>query len=194
MLRAAVDSGGSPDAVLATVSEANRAIFAHSEAARHKEPGSNARWYGMGTTADVALFERNRAHLVHVGDGSIYRFREGHLEAQTTPHTLLNEYRGEVTDEQLAGVPTNVISRALGMRADLEIDRRQVDTLQGDIWLLCSDGLTALVPDDAIQAILHVGGSAAAIRTALTDAVVAAQRASGKDEGGVAFVVHVVSG
>jgi serine/threonine protein phosphatase PrpC len=194
-IRAAFDSGAASDVVIAAVGDANRAILARSEAAQRREAGSDIRWYGMGTTAEVAVFVHGRAHLAHVGDGCIYRFRQGRLEPRTLAHTLVNEYRRarpDMSETELAEVPKNIIVRALGMRAELEVDRDEVETLPGDVWLLCSDGLTALVSDEAIASILVRGGAPGVITTALIDAALAVRCAPGEHKDNIAVIVHVV--
>lgn len=149
----------------------------------------------MGTTAEVVLFSSGRAHLAHVGDGCIYRFHRGKLEPHTSAHSLVNEYRRarpDASEAELARVPKNVIVRALGMREDIEIDRKDVDTLAGDVWLLCSDGLTALLSDEAIESILRRGGASSEIATALLDAARATRCAPGSHKDNITVVVHVV--
>jgi protein phosphatase len=196
-IRTAFDSGAPSDVVIAAIGEANRAIRARSEAAQRREPGSDSRWYGMGTTAEVAVFVRGRAHLAHVGDGCIYRFRQGRLEPQTLAHTLRNDYRRarpDMSETELAEIPDNVIVRALGMRAELAIDRDEVETLPGDVWLLCSDGLTALLSDEAIGSILLRGGAPSAICTALIDAALAVRCTPGHHKDNITVIVHVVDG
>lgn len=194
-IRTAFDSGAAPDVVIASLCEANRAILARSEAAQRRKTGSDIRWHGMGTTAEVVLFAAGRAHLAHVGDGCIYRLRRGRLERRTIAHTLCNEYRQtrpEVSEAELADVPKNIIMRALGMRADVEIDREEVDTLPGEVWLLCSDGLTALVSDETIGSILLRGGAPGAISSALIEAALAARCPPGEHKDNITVVVHVV--
>jgi len=196
-LRTAFEDGAPPDVVLAAVSDANMAILRRSDAAQRREPGSDIRWHGMGSTAEVALFVPGHAHLAHVGDGCIYRFRRGRLTARTTAHTLANDYRRmrpEVTATELAAVPKSVIVRALGMRADLEIDRSDVDTLAGDIWLLCSDGLTALVSDEAIATIMTGARCASDITRALIDASLSTRCEPGEHKDNITVVVHIVDG
>jgi serine/threonine protein phosphatase PrpC len=194
-IRAAFDSGAAPDDVIATVGEANRAILARSEAARRREAGTDIAWNGMGTTAEVAVFIHGRVCLAHVGDGYIYRFRQGRLELRTLPHTLVNEYRRarpDMSEAELAEVPKNIIVRALGMRAELEIDRDEVETLPGDVWLLCSDGLTALLSEEAIGSVLLRGGAPGAIAAALIDAALAVRCAPGEYKDNITVIVHIV--
>ncbi len=197
VLGAAFDSGAPPALVLASVLDAHRAILSRSEAAQRGEPGADVRWHGMGTTAEVALFVERRAHLAHVGDGGIYRLRQGRLDRLTSPHTLVNELRRtrpELGEEELAELPKNVLVRALGLAANVEIDRHDVDTLPGDVWLLCSDGLTKLVPEDEIAGILRRGGAADVVSAALLSAALGAPSPPGEHKDNVTVVVHVVAG
>jgi serine/threonine protein phosphatase PrpC len=136
---------------------ANRAIFARSNAARNREPLSDVRWYGMGTTADVVLLDGHIAHIAHVGDSRVYRWRAGQLEQLTEDHSLENDYRRarpEVSQAELDEIPKNVITRALGMRADVVVDAFVVPIGPGDVFLLCTDGLTNVVSDKAISTVL----------------------------------------
>jgi protein phosphatase len=146
----------------------------------------------MGATIDAALFVAGRAHLAHVGDGCIYRCRQGVLERLTTAHTLANEHRRakpDITEAELAGLPKHVLVRALGMGPEVEVDRSEADTQPGDIWLLCTDALTARLSDEAIGVILARAGSASALTRAVLDAGSAASRELADD---LTVVTHVV--
>jgi serine/threonine protein phosphatase PrpC len=129
------------DRLVRAIKSANRAIF--DEAARDETKR------GMGTTIIAALFSprKQRAFLAHVGDSRIYRYRAGVLEQLTQDHTL----------GALLGVPGRrgaQLTRALGIAPDVEVDLL-VDTPEaGDLYLLCSDGLSKMVPNEEIQAML----------------------------------------
>ncbi|MBI4819636.1 MAG: serine/threonine-protein phosphatase [Deltaproteobacteria bacterium] len=196
LLRAAFESGAEPEDVMATLQDAHRDILGRSAAAQRRKPGSDPRWHGMGTTAEVAVFTPGRVHLGHVGDGGIYRFRSGRLEPMTVAHTLLNEVRRlrpGASEADLARIPAKVIVRALGMQADLEVDRRDVDALAGDVWLLCSDGLTSIVSDEEISATLSGGGSAAHLaRTLMVTARKVRRPWEPRDN--ITLIVHAVRG
>lgn len=111
---------------------------------------------GMGTTV-VAVWlepEASRLHFAHVGDSRLYRLRKGRLEALTEDHSLLNEYlrRGELTAAQARHFPyKNIIVRALGLSPGVQIDVESTEPEVGDVYLLCSDGLTDLVDDAKIR-------------------------------------------
>lgn len=107
---------------------------------------------GMGTTVVACLFSarRGRMYVAHVGDSRAYRIRSGKIEQVTRDHSLVNDYidaMPHMTEEQRSELPKNVITRALGMQDPVAVDIGQFDALSGDIFLLCSDGLSGLVDD-----------------------------------------------
>ena len=130
----------------------------------------------MGATIDAAFFASGRAHLAHVGDGSIFRFRHGSLETLTTPHTLANEYRRKpgFTEADVAKLPANVILRALGMQSEVGTDRSEFETSHGDVWLICSGSLTSCASNDQIRSTLERRGSSQMIARDLLEAANAA--------------------
>ena len=114
---------------------------------------------GMGTTATVALVDEREEMLTiaHVGDSRAYRYRAGRFEQLTTDHSLVGELvrAGRLTEAEAAVHPhRSVITRALGTDAEVEVDTRVVDVGSGDLVLLCSDGLSAMVRDEEIVRIL----------------------------------------
>jgi PPM family protein phosphatase len=139
------------EAVLA----ANRTVHARSAA--------DPRLSGMGTTLVAAAFpERGPVAVAHVGDSRAYLFREGRLVRLTEDHTLLSEFIREAspTEEEIAAYPhKHVVVRALGMRDAVEVDVALVDVREGDLLLLCCDGLCGMVPDDGMAAILREEGA-----------------------------------
>jgi protein phosphatase len=127
----------------------NRRIFDDAE--------KNARYRGMGTTVVALSVAGDHAQIAHVGDSRASRLRDGALELLTRDHSLINDYRRvkpELTEEELAEIPKNVITRALGMRGDLEVDVRTEELRAGDLYLLCTDGLHGLVEDGEIERLL----------------------------------------
>jgi serine/threonine protein phosphatase PrpC len=110
----------------------------------------NPKQRGMGTTI-VALFAvEDSVYLAHVGDSRIYRLRDGRLEQLTEDHSLLNDYikMKRLTAEEIANFPhKNVIVRALGMKDTVKVDTRLEQPRAGDVYLLCSDGLSGPVTD-----------------------------------------------
>jgi len=117
---------------------------------------------GMGSTVVVLFFgDDNKAYLGHLGDSRIYRYRDGVLDQLTDDHSLVNEQvrQGILTPEEAARIPyRNVISRAAGIRPDIEPDLRVEIVKKGDLFLLCSDGLTGPVHDAEIAEVLGAQG------------------------------------
>jgi len=124
-----------------------------------EEAAKDASLRGMGTTL-VALLLKDTgtlAYLVHAGDSRCYRFREHHLEQLTADHSFVEEQvrSGQLTPEEALRSPLrNVITRAIGSAEPTVPEITQVDLSPGDVYLLCSDGLTREVPDDKLRAIL----------------------------------------
>lgn len=117
----------------------------------------NAQYNGMGTTLAGIYAPDGEIHIGHVGDSRIYKFHDGTLSALTADHSWVNEQlqRNIITeDEARTHRWRNIITRALGNRADLEVDLKTVDCVPGDLFLICSDGLTGMIEDQHIQKIL----------------------------------------
>ena len=133
------------DAVRDAVDFANQEIHEQS----HERPECA----GMGTTMAVALFLDHKVVLAHVGDSRIYRLRGNELKQVTSDHSLVQEMidNGYLSEEE-AQVSTsrNLITRALGIANEVEIDICEENTEVGDIYLLCSDGLSDMVSDQDI--------------------------------------------
>ena len=106
----------------------------------------------MGTTIVAVHFaDDDGVYVAHVGDSRVYRFRDGKLEQLTEDHSLLNDYikMKRLTPEEIANFPhKNVIVRALGMKDTVKVDTR-FEPEAGDVYLLCSDGLSGMVTDAA---------------------------------------------
>jgi protein phosphatase len=139
---------------------------------------------GMGTTATVALVDEHTGTLTlaHVGDSRAYRYRAARLEQLTTDHSLVAELvrSGRLTEAEAAVHPhRSVITRALGTEADVEVDTRTLDVAPGDLVLLCSDGLSAMVRDDEIARVLEA--SAGDPHDAAESLIRAANAAGGDD-------------
>jgi PPM family protein phosphatase len=117
----------------------------------------NPSYRGMGTTLTAALVEGRRLHVAHVGDSRAYLLRSGTFAQLTDDHTfvqhLINE--GRITREEAASHPQrSVVTRAIGVSPDVEVDSMSLDLRTGDQILLCSDGLTGVVDDATIAAVL----------------------------------------
>ena len=116
--------------------------------------------YGMGTTVVGLLLSGYNAAVAHVGDSRAYRLRNGRLEQLTQDHTWVNEQvvAGFLSKEQARSHPLkNVVTRALGGESDVLVDVRELEILSGDIYLLCSDGLTGMLSDADINERLSSG-------------------------------------
>jgi PPM family protein phosphatase len=105
----------------------------------------------MGTTVVGLFFRKDAVYIAHVGDSRIYRIRDGEIEQMTEDHSLLNDYikMGKLTPEEIENFPhKNVIVRALGMKETVQVDVRAEKIRTGDVYLLCSDGLSGMISDD----------------------------------------------
>lgn len=113
----------------------------------------NASYQGMGTTLVTLLFYSNQVVVAHVGDSRAYRLRGGKMQQITSDHSLIQEMldRGLMTDEQAEDSSySHVVTRAIGADEFVAPDVQELELHAGDIFLLCSDGLTDLVDDEAI--------------------------------------------
>jgi protein phosphatase len=109
---------------------------------------------GMGTTVVSLLVKGRIAAIAHVGDSRAYRVRGGQLELLTQDHTWVNEQvvAGYLSEEQARSHPLkNVVTRALGGESEVVVDVREVEVQPGDLFLLCSDGLTTMLTDEEIR-------------------------------------------
>jgi protein phosphatase len=115
---------------------------------------SRGEWRGMGTTIVALVASGDRALIGHVGDSRAYLLRDGRLVRLTNDHSWVSEQvrLGLLTDEEAHKHPMrNIITRALGNREELEVDVTQEEFLPGDIYLLCSDGLSSMLSDEEIR-------------------------------------------
>ena len=138
----------------------------------------------MGTTLVAASFPKGGQHVLvgHVGDSRAYLWRRGALRQLTEDHSLLNDYlkTRALTPEEIEAFPhKNVIVRALGMKDIVEVDIRREPLEDGDILLLCSDGLSGMVPDPRIAEVIRA--NAGEIRHAAQALVDEANAAGGVD-------------
>jgi protein phosphatase len=152
---------------------AEDAVIAANEAI-HSRGQRNVRLSGMGTTLvgilaelpDSLDFER-RLWILNVGDSRCYRLRGGHMELRTQDHSLVEEQirMGRMTRAEAARSPLrNVITRALGTQLSVTPDVMEEEVEPGDLFLLCSDGLTRELADEKIAAILIAGGGSGELR------------------------------
>jgi serine/threonine protein phosphatase PrpC len=165
-----------PEPVLReTIEAANRKI--------HQLARADPSRAGMGTTITAAIVDARGEEVAigHVGDSRAYRLRGGRLERLTRDHSLVEEMRrkGQITDAQAEDHPQrSIITRALGPEPDVEVDLQTVPAVPGDVFLLCSDGLTTMVDDERIAAVLSAAGS---MREAVRQLVDEANAAGGRD-------------
>ena len=142
---------GSPEERLADrAQDANRKIYEISRSEHERA--------GMGTTLTAVYVDDADLAVAHVGDSRAYLFRHGELGRLTQDHTLVEELvrRGKLTEEQAAEHPQrSIITRALGVDPEVEVDTRTYAGRAGDVVLLCSDGLTSMISEDEIVSILN---------------------------------------
>ena len=140
------------EAIYDTVGEINATIY--------NAALNSAAFEGMATTLVIAWFLGTRLWIAHTGDSRLYRFRNGHLEQLTRDHSFSQELldAGMVTEEEARLLPAkNLVTRALGAAADIEPEIQDVDVQDGDLLLLCSDGLTEMVGTYEIAGLLSIG-------------------------------------
>lgn len=131
------------------VVKANQAIFQESEA--------NSSRHGMGTTVVTAVFERDFISIVHIGDSRLYRLRNDEFKLLTKDHSIVQELIdcGLYTEEEARVAPQrHLLTRALGVSAEVVVDVQEQYTLAGDIYLFCSDGLSDMLSNEEIAEII----------------------------------------
>jgi PPM family protein phosphatase len=157
------DESASPEAQLAEVARtANRKIYTLAQ-----EDSSRA---GMGTTLTAVMVHDGELAIGHVGDSRAYRFRDGGLERLTQDHSLVEELvrQGKIKPEEAATHPQrSIITRALGPEPEVDVETLTYSARPGDVYLLCSDGLTGMVEEGRMAEILREGGSLEAAGTKL---------------------------
>jgi protein phosphatase len=151
----------------------------------HERAQSDSRNAGMGTTLTAAYVDERRLVVVHVGDSRLYRLREGVLERLTRDHSLVEELvrQGRLTPEEAAEHPQrSIITRALGPESEVAVDSEVLRVQDEDLFLVCSDGLTAMLSDERIGDVLNGPDAAEGALQAKVDALVdAANEAGGRD-------------
>jgi protein phosphatase len=128
------------------VNRANSAVYERSKLV--------ADCNGMGTTLVVACFDGDQAHIANVGDSRLYLYRDSGLSQLTRDHSLVAEMvdKGFMSPEEARESPQkNIITRAIGLQSGVEVDLYEQGLRPGDLYLLCSDGLSDVVEEDAIQ-------------------------------------------
>jgi protein phosphatase len=167
-------NGPGVDRVVSLIQEANRRVYSRAV----EDPSAS----GMGTTMTVALVDAGGVVIGHVGDSRAYLVRDGTLEQLTDDHSLVNELikSGKLSAEEAETHPQrSVITRALGTDPDVDVDAFAIEAHDGDVFLLCSDGLTTMVADERILDVLehHRGDLDRAARTLVSEA----NRGGGED-------------
>ena len=141
-----------PERVLKeTIEGANRTVYSLA----NKDPNLS----GMGTTTTAAILDEGADEVAigHVGDSRAYRLRRGKLERLTRDHSLVEEMRrkGQLTEAQAEDHPQrSIITRSVGPEPEVEVDLQTVPAQAGDIFLLCSDGLTTMLDDEHVERLL----------------------------------------
>lgn len=133
------------DSLINLVCQANKAVLENSQNCPEN--------YGMGTTLIVAYPKGSKIHFGHVGDSRAYCVRNGEIFKITTDHSYIEELlrNGTINIEEAKVHPKkNLITRALGYEAELKVDYYVYDVQQGDLFLLCTDGLTNMVSEDTL--------------------------------------------
>ena len=173
--------------VVALIQEANRQVYD-----RAREDSEAA---GMGTTITVALFENGIVSIGHVGDSRAYLIRDRSVDQLTEDHSLVAELvrTGRLSPEEAESHPQrSVITRALGTDPDVDVDSFSVEAKPGDVFLICSDGLTAMVDDDTILDVIE--RDRGDLDGAAKELVNAANRNGGEDNITVVFFEVVEEG
>ena len=159
--------------VQAIIKEANRRIYDRARV--------DSQVSGMGTTVTAALLTDGRVVIGHVGDSRAYRIRDGRLEQLTEDHSLVADLMrsGRLTPEEAEGHPQrSVITRALGTDPDVDVDTLVIEAEAGDLFLLCSDGLSTMVSDAKVLETVERAGS---LDDAARNLVRAANSGGGED-------------
>jgi protein phosphatase len=165
---------GGEERIFDLIQEANRRVYDRSST----DPTTS----GMGTTITVALVENGNVAFGHVGDSRAYLIRNQKMEQITEDHSLVNELMksGKLSREEAEAHPQrSVITRALGTDPDVDVDTFTIAAQEGDVFLLCSDGLTDMLHEDEIFDLVE--DNRTDIDSALKALVKAANRSGGED-------------
>jgi serine/threonine protein phosphatase PrpC len=172
---------GPPQPGLAPVTNRLLSAVRSAHSGIYRLAASDPALHGMGATVVAAWVDGNRLSLAHVGDSRAYRLRAGRLEQLTMDHSLVAEQvrLGLLTSEQAAvSSLQTVLTRALGHAENVEVDVQEHTILEGDTFLLCSDGLSRMVPDAAIAGAI---GESLGLQAASDHLIDLANRAGGED-------------
>jgi len=168
------DGPGTPEERLA-------ALVVEANARVHELSVSDRELQGMGTTTTAVYVGEEEVALAHVGDSRAYLVRDGTFERLTTDHTLVDELlrQGRITEEEAEHHPQrSIVTRSVGPEAEVQVDRLTLRGRDGDVFLICSDGLTSMVSEATVADIVGAGGTLDQIAGRL---VRAANDAGGRD-------------
>jgi PPM family protein phosphatase len=166
-----------------SVEKANAAILGASQ--------SNPQYAGMGTTLVVGIFCHDRLILGHIGDSRCYRVRDGVLQQITRDHSWLQEQvdAGLITPQQAAVSPNrNLVTRALGVESEVLLEINEFQVAGNDLFMMCSDGLTDMVPDDPLSHMMLANAPLADKAATLIDA---ANASGGRDNTSVLLALAI---
>lgn len=168
--------------VVVGVRLANQNVFSRARRSQNES--------GMGTTVVAIMFSNDAQQVIvgHVGDSRCYRIRDSHITQLTSDHSLVSEVTEIapwLSEEEVNQLPSNVITRALGMAPDVVVDLLTTDTRAGDAYLLCSDGLNGMLSDNEI---LEICTSSDDMGTICDELVARANAAGGNDNTTVVLV------
>ncbi|MBI3610167.1 MAG: Stp1/IreP family PP2C-type Ser/Thr phosphatase [Nitrospirae bacterium] len=161
----------SPSFLKEALKHANHRIYQYAREKMESQMEEGTLMAGMGTTVVALQINHEAASIAHAGDSRAYRMRDSHLEVLTQDHSLVARAAAE---RNIPHIPVrtgfkNIITRALGIEPDVEVDIREETLQPGDLFLLCSDGLTNMVPEERIQEILNSGLQLQSVCRALVD-------------------------
>ena len=154
------------------VTAANKAVF--------EESASHVEYEGMGTTVVACTLEENTLYIANIGDSRLYLIRDG-IEQITDDHSLVEEMvkQGNITESEARIHPQkNIITRALGINEEVQADFFEIDVEQGDVIMLCSDGLSNMIEDEDMEYIVKNSDT---LQTAAESLVARANENGGND-------------
>jgi protein phosphatase len=173
--------------VVVGVRLANQNVFSRARRSQNES--------GMGTTIVAIMFSANAEQVIvgHVGDSRCYRIRDSHITQLTSDHSLVSEVTEIapwLSEDEVSQLPSNVITRALGMAPDVVVDLLTTDTRAGDEYLLCSDGLNGMLTDDEILDICTANEN----MDAACEELIARANAAGGNDNTTVVMVRVEDG
>lgn len=174
-----------PGLITEAIEEANRVVYSH---AIH-----NNSCFGMGTTVTMSVIDGNVAYLGHIGDSRAYLYHAGKLSQVSTDHTLVNELlkNGSITEADARLYPNrNIITKALGTDPEIIPDINEIELDNGDVLLLCSDGLTDLIENGDMETILSKIGDKESLEIAVESLIGLSLDAGGFDNITVVLYQH----